>query len=75
MSNQNNLQPSRASPMGPLYNPQTGRLTKCKVCGCEWGIRDMLIPTNADPYSILGSRILMTTPTHIQCGLCGRTLE
>lgn len=74
MSNpSSNLNPSRASPMGPLHNTNTNSPARCKVCGCTWGIRDMLIPGNADPYSVLGSR--MTMPTYIQCGLCGRTLE
>lgn len=69
----NTLQPSRASPMGPLYNINTRKSVRCPTCGCEWGIRDILIPTNADPYNIIGSR--MTMPTMITCGLCGRTLE
>lgn len=72
-SNLNQSRASPISPMGPLFDPRKNKLVRCPTCGCEWGIRDMLIPTNADPYHVLGSR--MTISTHIQCGLCGRTLE
>lgn len=65
--------PNSFHPMGPLTNKLTNKPIKCSTCGCEWGIRDLLVPAGIDPYSVLDSRMMKLAT--INCGLCGRTLE